>query len=254
MSRFTNALKLLPVVLLIQGAFAFPNLEQAVDTTVSTAVTTVADAGQAVETIANSGVDTVVGSDGLFAQLHTAAPFLKSVALKDALHAYEVVNQEHLVKNPRLTVVDYSLPSNQKRMWVFDMNSDKLLFKTYVAHGKNSGFINATRFSNQDSSKESCLGTFVTDQVYYGKHGKSLRIQGLEKGYNDHALSRDIVVHSAAYVAPDYIKNNGHAGRSWGCLALGPQIAQQIIQTIKGGSVIFSYYPDAGYLAHSQFA
>ena len=233
MSRFTQILKLLPAVLLTQSAFALPNLIQAVNTTANTAITTV---------------------DATFSQLHTVAPFLNPVTLKDALHAYQVANNEHLVKNQRLTVVDYSLPSNQKRMWVFDMNTDKLLFKTYVAHGQNSGLTDAKKFSNSDSSKESCLGTFVTMGTYCGHHGQSLNIQGLEKGYNDHAYSRRIVVHSAAYVAPDYIKSNGRAGRSWGCLAVGPQIAQQIIQTIKGGSVIFSYYPDAGYLAHSQFA
>lgn len=248
MSRFTTALKLLPVVLLVQSAFAFPNLEQAVDTTVTTALATAANLGQAVTTVASSAVDST------FNQLHTVAPYLNPVTLKDALHAYSVANAAHLVKNPMLTVVDYSLPSNQQRMWVFNMNTDQLLYKTYVAHGQNSGLTNATQFSNKDSSKQSCLGTFVTKDTYYGKHGNSLRIQGLEQGYNDHALSRDIVVHSAAYVAPNYIKSNGRAGRSWGCLAVGPQIAPKIIQAIKGGSVIFSYYPDASYLAQSHYA
>ena len=252
MSRY-SILKLLPIVLLTQSAFAFPNLEQAVGTTVSTTLATAADVGQAVSTVANSAITTVTGTN-VFNQVHVAAPDLNPTTLNDALHAYQVANQEHLVKNQMLTVVDYSLPSNQQRMWVFNMQSDSLLFKTYVAHGQNSGLTKATKFSNDDSSKESCLGTFITLGTYCGHHGQSLNIQGLEQGFNDHAYARRIVVHSAAYVAPSFIKAQGRAGRSWGCLAVGPQIAPQLIQTIKGGSVIFSYYPDANYLAHSQFA
>lgn len=254
MSRFTTVLKLLPIALLAQTAFALPNLEQAVVTTANTAVTTVDQVGQAVTTTVASAAATIAAPISTLSRLHAVAPYLNMQALQDGLHAYKVANSEHLVKNPLLTVVDYALPSNQQRMWVFNMDTDQLLMKTYVAHGMNSGGKYAKHFSNADNSKESCLGTFLTLGTYDGHHGCSLNIQGLEQGYNNNAYARRIVVHPAKYVAPSFIKANGYAGRSWGCLAVGPKVAPTLIQDIKGGSVIFSYYPSANYLDHSLYA
>jgi hypothetical protein len=217
-------------------------------------VAEVAQVGHALTTTVASAATTVAAPVSTLSRLHAAAPYLDMSALQDGLHAYNVVNSEHMVKNPMLTVVDYALPSNQQRMWVFNMDSDQLVMKTYVAHGQNSGLTYAKQFSNANNSKESSLGTFVTLGTYNGHHGCSLHIQGLEQGFNNNAYARCIVVHSANYVSPAFIQANGRAGRSWGCLAVGPKVAPTLIQDIKGGSVIFSYYPDANYLAHSQYA
>ena len=191
---------------------------------------------------------------GLYQKLHFSAPGLQQGALKSALHAYLTANSRHLVRKPILTVIDYSLPSSTQRMWVFDMQRQKLLLNTYVAHGQNSGMAVANRFSNYPSSKSSSLGTYITQNVYSGHNGLSLNLQGLEKGFNDNAYNRRVVIHGAWYVEPDFIKKSGHAGRSWGCPSVAKTIAKPVINTIKNGSVVFAYYPDSYYLNHSGYA
>lgn len=191
----------------------------------------------------------------LYNELHQLAPGLDPKALQCAIHAYDEAEAEHLVKNPKLTVIDYSLPSSQQRMWVFNvLNTPQLLLKTYVAHGKNSGATFANHFSNIADSKSSSLGTFITQNIYSGHNGISLVLQGLEAGYNDNASNRHVVIHGAWYMDPGYIQQAGHAGRSWGCPAVAKAIAPQLINTIKGGSVVFAYYPDSSYLSHSHYA
>ncbi len=191
---------------------------------------------------------------GLYQKLHFSAPGLQQGALKSALHAYLTAHSKHLVRKPILTVIDYSLPSSQQRMWVFDMQRQKLLLNTYVAHGQNSGMAVANRFSNYPSSKSSSLGTYITQDVYSGHNGVSLNLQGLEKGFNDNALSRRVVIHGAWYMEPSFIHSTGRAGRSWGCPAVAQSIASSLIQSIKGGSVVFAYYPDFRYLHSSSYA
>ncbi|KTD48210.1 hypothetical protein Lqui_2021 [Legionella quinlivanii] len=186
--------------------------------------------------------------------LSKKAPQLNKKVLKLALAAYQKASAKGAVKKPLLTVIDYSLPSNKQRMWIFDLNKERLLYNTYVAHGKNSGMDVPKHFSNKVSSKESSLGTYVTRDTYYGSKGLSLNLQGLERGINDNAYNRRVVIHGAWYVEPDFIKKTGRAGRSWGCPSIAQTLAKPVINTIKGGSVVFAYYPDKFYLSHTGYA
>lgn len=186
--------------------------------------------------------------------LSKAAPTLNKKVLRLALTAYEKAAAAGGVKKAVLTIIDYSLPSNEQRLWVFDLNRKKLLYNTYVAHGKNSGLDIPHHFSNKLSSKETSLGTYITRDTYMGSKGYSLNLQGLEHGFNDNAFNRRVVIHGAWYVEPDFIKKLGYAGRSWGCPAIAKTLAEPVINTIKGGSVVFAYYPDSNYLAHSNYA
>lgn len=187
------------------------------------------------------------------AHLGSKAPALKKNVLKLALTAYHKAQEQGDVKKPLLTVIDYSLPSNKQRMWIFDLKQETLLYNTYVAHGKNSGADVPHHFSNVSSSKETSLGTYVTRDTYYGSKGLSLNLKGLEHGFNDNAYNRRVVMHGAWYVEPSFIKSAGRAGRSWGCPSIAQTLARPIINTLKGGSVIFAYYPDKNYLNKSHF-
>ena len=182
------------------------------------------------------------------------APQLNKRVLQIALTAYQKAAAKGAVKKPVLTVIDYSLPSNKQRMWVFDLGKERLLYNTYVAHGRNSGDAVPHHFSNKSSSKETSLGTFITRDTYIGSKGYSLNLHGLERGFNDNAYNRRVVIHGAWYVEPDFIKKAGQAGRSWGCPSIAQTLAKPVINTIKGGSVVFAYYPDRYYLSHSGYA
>lgn len=185
--------------------------------------------------------------------LHQAAPSLKIQALNLAVTAYKHAYEKGSVKKPVLTVIDYSLPSSQKRMWVFDITHDELLYKTYVAHGRNSGDLYAKSFSNLPQSRASSLGTYITQDTYVGGKGFSLNLQGLEPGFNSNAFDRRVVMHGAWYVQPEFIQSHGRAGRSWGCPAVDTKLAKPIINTIKNGSILFAYYPDKNYISHSSY-
>ncbi len=157
---------------------------------------------------------------------------------KQAFIAY---NKTKGKKKSLLTIIDYSKPSTQKRFYVIDLKQNKLLYKTYVSHGMNSGLLKANEFSNRVNSHKTSLGTFLTESTYNGGNGYSLKLNGLTRGKNDNALKRYIVIHGAKYVSESFIKRNGYLGRSWGCPALPEALAKKIINTIKGGSVIFAY-------------
>ena len=154
---------------------------------------------------------------------------------------------------PTLTLIDYSRPSVEPRLWVFDLATGDLLFKELVAHGRNTGDNLATKFSNKVDSRQTSIGLFVTDDPYVGSNGYSLRLDGLDVGFNDRARDRAIVMHGAPYVDPQLAAAQGRIGRSWGCPALRPAIAAKVINRIRGGSVIFSYYPDQDWLQTSKF-
>jgi hypothetical protein len=188
-----------------------------------------------------------------FEHLAKKAPTLNRNVLKLALQAYQRAKLQGAVKKPVLTVIDYSLPSNKQRMWIFDLKKQRLLFNTHVAHGQNSGSVVPRHFSNRPSSRATSLGTFVTKNTYFGSKGLSLNLQGLEKGFNDNAYRRRVVIHGAWYMEPRFIKNSGRAGRSWGCPSVAHTIAKPLINTIKGGTVLFAYYPDKYYLSHSGY-
>jgi hypothetical protein len=154
---------------------------------------------------------------------------------------------------PTLTLIDYSRPSVEPRLWVFDLATGDLLFRELVAHGRNTGDNLATKFSNNMDSRQTSLGLFVTDDPYVGSNGYSLRLDGLDVGFNDRARDRAIVMHGAPYVDAQLATTQGRIGRSWGCPALRPAIASKVIDRIRGGSVIFSYYPDQEWLQSSRF-
>ncbi len=152
----------------------------------------------------------------------------------------------------RLAVIDYSKPSTATRMWVFDLRNDRLLYAEHVAHGQGSGANFATAFSNREGSHQTSLGLFRTAETYHGGNGYSLRMDGLDPGFNDAARQRAIVMHGAPYVNPAAAQQNGRLGRSHGCPAVRSQVAREIIDTLKGGQFVFSYYPDPAFLRSSR--
>lgn len=158
-----------------------------------------------------------------------------------------------VAKPELLTVIDYSLPSTEPRLWVLDRAAGSVLWHELVAHGSGTGENLATAFSNRDGSRQSSLGLFLTEETYQGKNGLSLRMRGLEPGVNDLARERAIVMHGAPYVSDEFIKAHGRLGRSWGCPALPLDVSAQVIDRLRGGSLVFAYYPDGDWLRHSQF-
>ena len=152
-----------------------------------------------------------------------------------------------------LTVIDYSRPSTARRLWVFDMHTRALLYEELVAHGKNSGDNMATRFSNELDSHQSSLGLYLTEDTYVGKNGYSLRLRGLDEGFNDRASERAIVMHGAPYVNDDIARTMGRLGRSWGCPALREGVARVIIDRVKETGLLFAYYPDSAWLKSSKY-
>ena len=174
--------------------------------------------------------------------------------LQLALGAVRCATRTGAIKAPpTLTIIDYSRPSVERRLWVFDLRDGNLLFRELVAHGKNTGENMATRFSDLMDSRQSSIGLFVTDNTYVGTNGYSLRLDGLERGFNGNARERAIVMHGASYVDATVAATQGRIGRSWGCPALRDAVAHQVIDTIRGGGVIFSYYPDSNWLNSSRF-
>jgi hypothetical protein len=146
-----------------------------------------------------------------------------------------------------LTVVDLSKPSHEKRMWIVDIATKALLLNTWVAHGQGSGDDIASHFSNNNESHQSSLGFYLTDDIYFGKHGRSLRLDGMDEGFNSGARSRDIVVHAAPYVSQQNINVQGRIGRSFGCPAVSPEVSDLVINTIKGKTVLFINGNDSSY-------
>ena len=159
----------------------------------------------------------------------------------------KLVEQGVILNDSIISIIDFSLPSTEKRLYVVDMKNYQVLYNTYVAHGRNSGTVMASSFSNSPSSYKSSLGFYKTLETYSGKHGYSLKLEGLEKGINDHAYNRAIVVHGADYVNPAYISRQGYIGRSQGCPALMPNEATPIINTIKDGTCLFIYSTSTTY-------
>lgn len=152
-----------------------------------------------------------------------------------------------------LTVIDYSKPSVTKRMWVFDLRSRRLMYEELVAHGEGTGENIARRFSNDPETHRTSLGLYVTRDTYVGRNGYSLRLDGLDRGFNDRARERAIVMHGAAYVSQEFARAQGRLGRSWGCPALREGVARELIDRVKSGGLVFAYYPDQNWLAQSKF-
>lgn len=155
--------------------------------------------------------------------------------------------------NHLLSICDFSLSANIPRLWVLDLHRKKLLYNTLVAHGQGTGEEFATQFSNTENSHQSSLGFYITEGTYYGSNGYSLRMQGMDQGYNHNAYDRAIVIHGADYVSSEFIRSNKRLGRSWGCPALPQKLAGSIIDRIKEGSVFYIHYPQQQYLASSRW-
>jgi hypothetical protein len=152
-----------------------------------------------------------------------------------------------------LGIIDFSLPSTKRRFWVLDMEQKRVLFHELVAHGKGSGENFARSFSNIHGSFQSSIGLYVTESPYEGEHGYSLRLQGLEQGVNDQAKPRAIVIHGAWYVSQSMITQKQRLGRSLGCPAVQDSVVKPLIDNLKGGNLIFAYYPDEHWLSTSKF-
>lgn len=178
---------------------------------------------------------------------------LSKEAFDEAVKGYDFLLEKRSIANPAvLTIIDYSKPSTQKRLFVLDMQEGKILFKTLVAHGRNSGLNYANDFSNDEESHKSSLGFYVTGSTYTGANGYSLKLRGCEKGINDKADIRAIVLHGADYVSNAFIRNCGYLGRSYGCPAVPLVLHKKIIDTIKNGSCMFLYHPTKKYSIRSK--
>ncbi len=160
-----------------------------------------------------------------------------------ALQGFYALQTKGKIQKNILTLIDFSLSSNVKRLWIIDLNSKKILFNSLVAHGRNTGNEFADSFSNKAESYKSSLGFYATGEVYQGKHGLSLRLDGLENGVNDNARARAVVMHGADYVAESFIKNNSRLGRSLGCPAIPMNMTKEIINVIKDKSCLYIYHP-----------
>lgn len=189
----------------------------------------------------------------LYDSLSQAAPELNPQALKGALSAMQCAVNNGARQARHLAVIDYSQPSTARRLWIFDLNKKTVVLRDLVAHGQKSGENFATQFSNRLGSYQSSLGLFRTQESYEGSHGYSLRMDGLEPGFNDQARDRAIVIHAADYVNPLWSKRQGRIGRSQGCPAVRPQVARQVIDKLKGGQFMFSWYPDQRWLKSSAY-
>jgi hypothetical protein len=189
----------------------------------------------------------------MYACLNLAENGLSEDVFLLAIKGHARLEQQGKLHNSNLiTIADYSQSSNKKRLYVIDLENKKLLFHTYVAHGRNSGDEFARNFSNENASFKSSLGFYITEQPIIGSHtGFSLQIKGVEKGFNDNALKRAIIIHSAEYATENFIKKYGRLGRSYGCPVLPPDINKAIIECIKGGSCLFIYHPDKHYICSS---
>jgi hypothetical protein len=171
-------------------------------------------------------------------------------AVQSTLIATEKYQIAH---KPLLAVIDYSLPANQKRLWVFDLQTQQILFHTYVSHGIKSGALHTNYFSNRYNSKASSMGVYLTQKTYYGREGLTLKLQGLDSGFNDNAENRAIVMHGGWYMEDQFIHKYGRSGRSWGCPALPLSLSNDIINTIKDNALLIIYYPDKTWFARSKF-
>jgi L,D-transpeptidase catalytic domain len=192
-------------------------------------------------------------NQALYNSLAQVAPELNPQALQSALSAMQCAVNSGARQAARLAVIDYSQPSTARRLWIFDLRKKSLVLRDLVAHGQNSGENFATQFSNRVGSYQSSLGLFRTQESYQGSHGYSLRMDGLEPGFNDRARDRDIVIHAADYVSPLWSEREGRIGRSLGCPAVRPQVARQVIDKLKDGQFMFSWYPDQRWMKSSAY-
>ncbi len=191
--------------------------------------------------------------DLLYTLLKLQPKGLSKQAFEYACKGYLLLLKKNIItKQGYLAICDFSQSSNNKRLYLVDMTNNQVVLNTFVAHGRNSGGEYASRFSNKPESLQSSLGFYVTQNTYYGDHGLSLRVEGLEKGYNDKAGQRRIVIHGADYIGDACLKNSNYMGRSYGCPAIPEKESKYLINIIKNGNCIFIYHPSANYLKGSK--
>jgi hypothetical protein len=192
-------------------------------------------------------------ADSLYNEIDLKSIGLSQQAFQYALKGYTYLLEHHwLNRSDVISICDFSQSSREKRLYIVDLEQKKVLINTYVAHGRRSGSEYARSFSNSPSSHKSSLGFYVTEKTYYGDHGLALKIHGLEKGINDKACARNIVVHGSEYVGSDFIKMNKFNGRSFGCPAVPSSDVNDVIDAIKDGTCLFIYYPTKKYIAKSK--
>ena len=167
----------------------------------------------------------------------------KLASYSQALNGFFKLKEKGLIKKDILTIIDFSMPSSAKRLWVIDMVTNTVLYNSVVSHGMNSGGDFATSFSNEQRSNKSSLGFYATGETYTGKNGFSMKLDGLEAGVNSNARARAVVVHGAYYANPSILNSQSYLGRSQGCPALPENLSKQVINTIKGKSCMFIYHP-----------
>lgn len=184
-------------------------------------------------------VDGPVAEDSL--SIYCELGFEGQLTFEAFERAFDGYNSVERRRRDVLTLIDFTKPSTERRLWVIDMSAHRVLFNTWVAHGQGSGENYATRFSNRSGSHQSSLGLYLTGETYIGGNGYSMMLDGLDPGVNDNARARAVVVHGAAYANPSVIASAGRLGRSWGCPALPPDLTRPIIDTIKDGSVLYIY-------------
>lgn len=188
----------------------------------------------------------------IYAQLALEEKGLSQKAFEYAYKGYKRLQEKGVIDQQILSICDFSQSSNNKRLYIVDLESDELLINTYVAHGRNSGAEFANKFSNKPSSLQSSLGFYVTENTYFGEHGLSLKVQGLEPGFNNNALRRAIVVHGADYIGERWLNGSDYMGRSFGCPAIPSEERDNVINTIKNGTCLFIYHPSKNYLQGSK--
>jgi hypothetical protein len=190
----------------------------------------------------------------LYQRLQPAGVRPPFIVFSNGIRGYFNIRNEGEIRNQEyLTLIDYSLSSTKKRLWVIDINGMRVVHHTLVAHGMSTGGEYAERFSNIPRSHMSSLGFYVTGNTYYGKHGLSLQLEGIEAGINDNARKRAIVMHGASYVSSCFVEKHGRLGRSYGCPALPCGLNDKIVQTIQDQSCLFIYYPDNNYISNSRY-
>ena len=192
-------------------------------------------------------------SEILYNELHLSDYGLSKRAFEYAYKGYQCLIKKNKIDNSNiLSICDLSQSSNKKRFYILDLANNEVLLTSYVAHGKGSGMEYATRFSNKPNSHQTSLGFYITGSTYYGEHGLSLKLTGLETGFNDHAARRNIVIHGAVYVGSNYLEENKFLGRSYGCPAVPADESATIIDMIKDGTCLFIYHPTKAYLQKSK--
>lgn len=253
-ARLQLVAALVVVAGLVSGVSGVSALEPALMTAVDEAASAVGSSAKGTAMRAKATRSKALAAFATDAWSDSAIRRIDADVLELALGASRCATSAGAVVAPAtLTIIDYSKPSTEPRLWVLDLMNRSLLYEELVAHGQGSGGNRATKFSNTPDSHQTSLGLFVTEGTYVGRNGYSLRLNGLEPGFNDRARERAIVMHGAPYVNTQISRDLGRLGRSHGCPAVREPVARELIDRVKGGSLVFSYFPDAKWLETSKF-